>query len=122
SKAAPSEGAGPVPGEAPAEPKPAECPCPEYGCPKLLGLQFNGVYQNMPPFRSPYQGVNSLSFRNGEGQDVTHTYGVYFGAQLARNLQVYVDAEMFMGYGISNGLGLGGYVNGDVIRAGSSNL
>ena len=68
----------------------------------------------MPAFRSPYQGVNSLSFKNAEGQDVTHTYGVYFGAQLARNLQVYVDAEMFMGYGISNGLGLGGYVNGDV--------
>ncbi len=104
------------------EPKPAECPCLEYGWPKLLGLQFTGVYQNMPPFRNPYQGQNSLSFRNGEGQDVTHTYGVYLGAQLARNLQVYVDVEMFMGYGISNGVGLGGFVNGDVIRAGSSNL
>ena len=105
-----------------AEPKPAECPCLEYGCPKLLGLQFNGVYQNMPAFRSPYQGQNSLSFRDGEGQDVTHTYGVYFGWQLERNLQVYVDVEMFRGFGISNGIGLGGYVNGDVIRAGSSDL
>jgi hypothetical protein len=122
SKAEPSEGAGPVPWEAPAEPKPAESPCLEYGCPKLLGLQFNGVYQNMPAFRSPYQGQNSLSFRDGEGHDVTHTYGVYFGLQLARNLQVYVDVEMFKGDGISNGLGLGGYVNGDVVRAGSSNL
>lgn len=90
--------------------------------PRLLGAQFNGVYQNMPGFRSPYQGPNSLSFHDGLGYDVTHTYGVYLGSQLASTLQAYLDVEMFKGDGISNGVGLGGYVNGDVIRAGSSNL
>jgi hypothetical protein len=94
----------------------------ESACPRLLGAQFDGVYQNMPPFHSPYQGKNSLSFLNGEGQDVTHTYGVYFGSRLAKNLQLYVDVELFQGDGVSNGIGLAGYVNGDVIRAGSSNL
>ena len=94
----------------------------ESASPRLLGLQFNGVYQYMPPFHSPYQGGHSLSFLNGEGQDTTSTYGVYLGSQLARNLQLYVDVELFQGNGISNGIGLAGYVNGDVIRAGSSNL
>ncbi|MGA2403401.1 MAG: carbohydrate porin [Syntrophobacteraceae bacterium] len=90
--------------------------------PKLVGAQFNGIYQNMPPFHSPYEGKNSLSFQNGRGHDVTHTYGAYFGSQLAPGLQAYFDLELFQGNGVGDGLGLGGYVNGDVIRAGSSNL
>ena len=98
------------------------CSWLESACPRLLGAQFDGVYQNMPSFHSPYQGPHSLGFINGEGQDVTHTYGVYFGSQLARNLQLYVDVELFQGNGVSDGLGLAGYVNGDVLRAGSSNL
>ena len=121
-KAGPSEGAGPVNWENSAEPNPAVCAWWESACPKLLGLQFNGVYQYMPSFHSPYQGKNSLSFLNNEGRDTTSTYGVYLGSQLARNLQLYVDVELFQGNGVSNGIGLGGYVNGDVIRAGSSSL
>ena len=76
----------------------------------------------MPPFHSPYQGQNSLSFLNGLGRQATQTYGGYFGSQLAPGLQVYADGEYFQGNGISNGVGLCGYVNGDVIRAGSSDL
>jgi hypothetical protein len=132
-KAELSEGAGPVPAEDPAKP---ECPvadscrdcseqksqeCPGW-VPKFLGAQYNVVYQNMPSFHSPYEGQNSLSFRNGLGRQVTQTYGAYFGSQLAPGLQVYADGEIFLGNGISNGIGLGGYVNGDVIRSGSSNL
>ena len=107
-----------------AEPQPASGVCSwlESAMPRLVGAQFDGVYQNMPAFHSPYQGPHSLVFTNGEGQDVTHTYGVYFGSQLARNLQLYVDVELFQGNGVSDGIGLAGYVNGDVLRAGSSNL
>ena len=90
--------------------------------PKLLGLQFTGIYQNMPSFHSPYQGDNSLRFDHGLGQAFTHTYGIYFGSQITNNLQAYCDVEMFLGDGISHGLGLGGYVNGDFIRAGPANL
>ncbi len=90
--------------------------------PKLLGAQYDIIYQNMPPFHNPYEGANSLSFRNGLGQQVTQTFGAYFGAQLAPGLQAYADGELFVGNGISEGHGLAGYVNGDVIRAGSSNL
>ena len=90
--------------------------------PKLLGGQFNGVYQKMPDFHSPYEGPNSLSFQNGKGQDFTQTYGLYLGSQITPRLQTYLDIEWFRGDGVSNGVGLGGYVNGDVIRSGSSDL
>ena len=93
-----------------------------YWFPKLLGVQVNGIYQDMPPFHSPYQGQNSLSFRNGLGRQGTETYGGYVGSQLAPGLQLYADGEFFQGNGISNGVGLGGYVNGAEVRAGSSNL
>jgi hypothetical protein len=90
--------------------------------PRIVGAQYDSIYQNMPAFRSPYQGPNSLSFLNGMGRQVTQVYGLYLGSQLAPGLQMYADTEFFQGDGISNGLGLGGYVNGDVIRAGTSNL
>ncbi|HTZ39617.1 MAG TPA: carbohydrate porin [Syntrophales bacterium] len=98
-----------------------------YWFPKLLGAQFNGVYQYMPDFNSPYQGQNSLSVDNGRGRAFTQAYGLYLGsqltsAQMTSSLQAYLDAELFKGDGISDGVGLGGYVNGDVIRAGSLNL
>jgi hypothetical protein len=90
--------------------------------PKLLGFQATGIYQNMPSFHSPYQGGNSLSFRDNQGQKFTDTYGIYFGSQITNNLQAYCDIEMFRGHGISEGMGLGGYVNGDLVRAGPANL
>jgi hypothetical protein len=89
--------------------------------PKLLGLQFDGIYQVMPSFHSPYEGERSLSFHH-HAKDLTTTYGIYLGSQLSPRLQAYVDTEMFQGHGISEGQGLGGYLNGDVIRAGSSKL
>ncbi len=96
-------------------------PEPEWA-PKLLGMQFNGVYQNVPGFTSPYAGLNTFKTDNGRGVDFTQTYGVYIGSQVVSNLQTYLDIEWFRGNGVSDGVGLGGYINGDVIRAGSSNL
>lgn len=90
--------------------------------PKVVGMQFNGVYQNMPAFHNPYEGPNSFTTTNGKGRDFTQTYGIYLGSQLASTLQAYLDIEYFRGNGISDGTGLAGFVNGDVIRAGSSDL
>jgi high affinity Mn2+ porin len=107
---------------APANPAPATQEVLPGWFPKLLGGQFNGVYQNVPNFHNPYQGQNSFSTNDGKGRDFTQTYGLYLGSQLAPTLQAYLDLEWFRGNGISNGTGLAGFVNGDVIRAGSSNL
>ncbi|HXX80034.1 MAG TPA: carbohydrate porin [Thermodesulfovibrionales bacterium] len=90
--------------------------------PKLLGLQFNGIYQNVPGFNSPYVGDHSFRTEGGLGHNITHIYGVYLGSQIASTLQVFLDVEMAKGSGVSKGQGLGGYVNGDVIRVGGSGL
>ena len=91
--------------------------------PKVLGMQFNGVYQSVPSFHSPYTGQNSFRPTGGQDwRDSTQTYGLYFGSQLTPAMQLYLDSELFRGNGVSNGVGLAGFVNGDAIRAGSSDL
>jgi hypothetical protein len=91
--------------------------------PKVLSMQFNGVYQNVPGFHNPYQGSNSFTATGAQAwKDATQTYGVYLGSQLTQSLQIYLDTELFRGNGVSDGVGLAGFVNGDVVRAGSSNL
>ncbi len=90
--------------------------------PKVLGLQFNGIYQNVPGFHSPYEGDHSFRTDGGLGHNITHIYGVYLGSQVLPSLQGYVDIEMAKGSGISKGQGLGGYTNGDVIRTGTVDL
>jgi hypothetical protein len=90
--------------------------------PKVLGLQFNGIYQNIPGFHSPYAGDHSFRVDGGRGHNITHIYGVYLGSKILSTLQAYLDIEMVRGSGVSKGLGLGGYVNGDVIKSGTADL
>jgi len=105
--------------EQPPEQKPEGLPA---WIPKLLGMQFNGIYQNVPGFRSPYEGERSFTTAGGEGHNLTHIYGAYIGSQVLPSLQAYVDIEMAKGSGISKGQGLGGYTDGDVIRTGTIEL
>ncbi len=90
--------------------------------PRVLGAQADYLLQGALPFHNPYQGPNSFSDVGGDREDLTQVYGVYLGSQLAPGLQLYIDSEMFKGDGLSKGLGLSGYVNGDVLRAGSNGL
>ncbi|MGD0656414.1 MAG: hypothetical protein ABSA16_18940, partial [Thermoguttaceae bacterium] len=90
--------------------------------PQVLGAQATFIYQNAPGFHSPYSGEKSFIFDHSFKQQMTQTYGLYFGSQVTKSLQLYADFEMFRGSGISSGLGLGGYTNADVIRAGPANL
>ena len=94
---------------------------PEW-MPKVLGMQYNEIYQNMPDFHSPYEGPNSLTTDNNKGHGSSQIYGLYLGSQITSSLQVYLDIEMAQGNGISNAVGLGDYTNGDVIRQGSADL
>ena len=84
--------------------------------PQLLGAQATFIYQNVPAFHSPYTGEDSLRFDHGLGQEMSQTYGVYLGSQITRYFQTYLDVEMFQGQGLSKGIGVAGYTNGDVIR------
>jgi len=90
--------------------------------PKVLASQFNAIYQNVPGFHSPYAGDHSFRVDGGRGHNITHSYGVYLGSQILPTLQTYLDMEMVRGSGVSKGLGLGGYVDGDVIKSGTAEL
>ncbi len=91
-----------------------------YFIPQLLDAQYTLVAQHQYSLTSPYASSLSLLARGDEER--SHTFGAYFGVPLARNLQFYFDMEMFKGEPVSNGTGLGGGANGDVVHAGSANL
>ena len=88
--------------------------------PQWLGAQYTFVDQHQDSLHSPYEG--SLSLRPHGDTRRSHTFGAYFGMALPGHLQLYLDAEMFKGEGVSGATGLGGLTNGDVIRAGSGGL
>ncbi len=86
----------------------------------FLGTQINVIGQDLRPFRSPYEGTNSLQSR-GDSK-ISHAYGVYGGVDVGHGFQGYLDVEMIRGKGISNVLGLAGPTNGDVLRQGTIDL
>jgi high affinity Mn2+ porin len=88
--------------------------------PRLVGAQFTYIWQDMPPFNSPYEGKLSLD-PHGDNEG-THTYGLYFGSRMNDWLQLYTDFEMARGSGVSHAYGLAGLTDGDVIRQGSVDL
>jgi hypothetical protein len=88
--------------------------------PQFLGAQSTIIGQHLFLLHSPYS--SNLSLRTDGDTQTTKTFGAYFGMALARNLQAYLDFEMFKGAGISNATGLGGLTNGDVVREGANDL
>jgi hypothetical protein len=112
---------------APADPAEAEGPAPAAGVPApaspwpmLLAAQYTFIGQEQTALRSPYQG--KLSLLPGGDRQNTHTIGFYGGWAPRNWAQLYLDAEKFMGAGVSNGTGLGGLTNGDVVRQGVPGL
>lgn len=88
--------------------------------PMLVGAQLTAVDQTQTRLVSPYRGALSLD-PDGDRQP-TETYGAYLGWAPLDWAQLYLDAEKFNGAGLSNGTGLGGLTNGDVVRRGASSL
>ena len=79
-----------------------------------VGLQATGNAQHVFPFHSPYEGAQSLLSRNET--EATNTYTIYIGYRVNKRLEAYVDPEISKGHGLSQGYGLGGFTNGDVVR------
>lgn len=103
------------------EPAPAsDTPAPASERPMLLAAQYTFIEQRQSTLESPYAG--SLSLHPQGDRQGTHTFGFYGGWALRNWAQLYLDAEKFMGAGVSGGTGLGGLTNGDVIRAGVPGL
>jgi high affinity Mn2+ porin len=76
--------------------------------------QDNIIFQYHPSFAAKYNGPNSLT---AHAQDATSNVStLYLGYDLTRATEVFADVEETSGGGISDGLGLAGFVNLDVVR------
>ena len=98
----------------------ADEPAADSRWPQLLGAQYTYILQGQSPLHSPYAGPLSLDPR-GDVQ-ATHTIGFYSGWAPLRGVELYLDAEKFMGAGVSGATGLAGLTNGDVVREGAASL
>jgi high affinity Mn2+ porin len=88
--------------------------------PQFLGAQATVIGQRLSPFSSQYTGP--MSFTSTGDRQVSESYGAYAGICVITGLDLYVDAEMIRGAGISHASGVAGVTNGDVIRQGSADL
>jgi high affinity Mn2+ porin len=95
-------------------------PTPASDLPLLLAAQYTFIEQRQSTLESPYEGRLSLH-PDGDRQG-THTIGFYSGWAPLAWAQLYLDAEKFMGAGVSDATGLGSLTNGDVIRQGVPGL
>ncbi len=76
------------------------------------------VWLYQPQFHSPYQGANSLD-PVGKGRE-TFDLTAFLGARLWKGGEVYVNPEVDQGFGLSNTLGVAGYVSGEAYKVGKS--
>jgi high affinity Mn2+ porin len=98
----------------------SQAPACQSHVPRLLGAQATFIGQDLRSFQSPYSGPMSL-VSTGDRQ-LSQSYGVYGGMCVGAGFDVYLDAEMVRGSGISHAAGLAAVTNGDVLRQGSVDL
>jgi high affinity Mn2+ porin len=76
--------------------------------------QDNIIFQYHPSFYAKYSGPNSFL---PESENATSNVStLYLGYQLRDTTEIYFDLEEASGDGLSNALGLAGFVNLDVVR------
>ncbi len=76
--------------------------------------QDNIIFQYHPSFSAKYSGPNSF---NPETRNaISNISTLFLGYQLRDTTEVYLDVEEASGGGLSDGLGLAGFVNLDVVR------
>src|SRR5208282_4949161 len=82
--------------------------------PFWLSAQANFIAQMHPRFHAQYSGPNSLE--HAEEQSVSRVVTVYTGFQFDDSTELILDAESSGWSGLSQGLGLAGFVDLDVVR------
>jgi high affinity Mn2+ porin len=76
--------------------------------------QDNIIFQWHPSFDAAYSGRNS--FRSTAEHATSNVATIFLGYQLTRNTEIFADAESAAGGGLSDALGIAGFVNVDVVR------
>ena len=79
-----------------------------------LSGQINFIFQTNPPFDAAYSGTNS--FRNRYEKATSRVMTLFTGLKLNDSTELLVDVEETGGRGLSDALGLAGFVNLDVVR------
>jgi high affinity Mn2+ porin len=82
--------------------------------PFWFGAEANSIAQFKPAFPALYSGPSSL--RTEREAAVSGLFTAFFAYAPFRTTELICDAEMALGGGISDTLGLGGYTNLDVVR------
>src|SRR5579883_2303950 len=82
-----------------------------------LHFQQTVIGQYHPGFRSPYEGVNSLTALEPAAYSVTST--LFLGAKLWSGGELYFDPELAGGSGLSGSTGVAGALNGETYRIGN---
>jgi hypothetical protein len=82
--------------------------------PYWLSGQLNSIFQWHPRFPADYSGTHSFEHASEQADSVVLT--LYSGLELTPFTEALLDVESAGGSGLSQGLGLGGYTNIDVVR------
>jgi high affinity Mn2+ porin len=77
--------------------------------------QTTFIFQGYLPFRSAYEGTNSLP---GAGQSrETWTVSAFLGVRLWQGGELYVNPELLQGFGVAGTVGAAGYPNGEAQKS-----
>jgi high affinity Mn2+ porin len=76
--------------------------------------QANVILQWHDTFPAAYSGKNSFS--PAAENATSKVYTLYLGYELTKTTEVFLDLESAGGHGLSNALGIAGFVNLDVVR------
>jgi len=80
--------------------------------------QFTNVSQWHPAFTSPYEGQNSLNPSNNSNE--TSDLTLYAGYRIWPGGEIWANAEIDQGFGLSNTLGVAGFPNGEAYKIGEN--
>ena len=76
--------------------------------------QDNIIFQWHPSFEAAYSGPNS--FRSKAEHATSNVATLFLGLQATHTTEFFVDVETADGGGVSDALGLAGFINVDVVR------
>jgi high affinity Mn2+ porin len=80
--------------------------------------QATNVTQNTPSFRAPYSAQNSLKGRHDTQETTDLT--LYLGHRVWDGAEVWANAEVDQGFGLSNTVGVAGFPSGEAYKVGAS--
>ena len=80
-------------------------------------FQLTTVTQYHPTFSAPYTGLNSLQTREEHATTLTST--LFWGIQVGKLFEFYVNPEIAGGSGLSSAKGIAGFTNGEAFRVGN---